>query len=89
MTQTWLMCHNPIMRKRTCKEPHEKNPAAVALGLLGGAKGGRARAKALTPERIKEISRAAARARWDRVRDPQQISRAAAMARKDTELPLA
>ena len=28
-----------------------KNPAAVALGKLGGAKGGKARAKALSPER--------------------------------------
>jgi hypothetical protein len=43
-----------------------KNPAAVALGKLGGAKGGRARAKALTPAKRKAIARKAARARWGR-----------------------
>lgn len=41
-----------------------KNPAAVALGRLGGKKGGKARAKALTPERRREIARKAAAARW-------------------------
>jgi hypothetical protein len=41
-----------------------KNPAAVALGRLGGKKGGLARAKALSRERRIEIARAAARARW-------------------------
>jgi hypothetical protein len=41
-----------------------KNPAAVALGKLGGPKGGPARAKALSPERRREIAKAAAKARW-------------------------
>lgn len=41
-----------------------KNPAAVALGRLGGPKGGPARAKALTPQRRTEIARKAALARW-------------------------
>jgi hypothetical protein len=41
-----------------------KNPAAVALGKLGGAKGGKARAKALSPEQRKEIARNAASIRW-------------------------
>jgi len=41
-----------------------KNPAAVALGKLGGAKGGRARAKALTSEQRADIARLAAQARW-------------------------
>jgi hypothetical protein len=41
-----------------------KNPHAVALGKLGGAKGGTARAKALSPARRKEIAKKAARARW-------------------------
>lgn len=41
-----------------------KNPHAVALGKLGGAKGGKARAKALTPERRKAIARKAAKSRW-------------------------
>ena len=41
-----------------------KNPAAVALGRLGGKKGGRARANKLTPERRTEIAKKAAAARW-------------------------
>ena len=41
-----------------------KNPAAVALGRLGGLKGGPARAKKLTQEQRKEIARKAASARW-------------------------
>ncbi len=42
----------------------EKNPAAVALGRLGGLKGGKARAKKLSPKRRKEIAKKAAQARW-------------------------
>jgi len=45
-------------------EAREKNPAAVALGKLGGPKGGPARAKALSPESRKKIARKAAMARW-------------------------
>jgi hypothetical protein len=41
-----------------------KNPAAVALGKLGGAKGGAARAKALSPAKRKAIAKRAAAARW-------------------------
>ena len=44
----------------------EKNPAAVALGRLGGLKGGKARAKKLTPEKRREIARKAAEARWEK-----------------------
>ena len=46
--------------------PPKKNPAAVALGRLGGLKGGKARAKSLTPEQRSEIASKAARARWGR-----------------------
>jgi hypothetical protein len=41
-----------------------KDPNAVALGRKGGLKGGKARANALTPERRREIARAAVAARW-------------------------
>ena len=41
-----------------------KNAAAVALGRLGGKKGGKARAAKLTAERRSEIARKAASARW-------------------------
>lgn len=43
-----------------------KNPAAVALGKLGGAKGGAARAKALSRARRVAIARKAAESRWKR-----------------------
>lgn len=45
-------------------EKPRKNPAAVALGKLGGAKGGAARAAALSPAKRKAIARKAAKARW-------------------------
>jgi len=46
-------------------DPNEgKNPHAVALGRLGGARGGKARAERLPPERRSEIARRAAQARW-------------------------
>jgi hypothetical protein len=41
-----------------------KNPAAVALGRLGGLKGGKARAESLSAKRRKQIARAAAAKRW-------------------------
>lgn len=44
--------------------PKEKNPNAVALGRLGGLKGGKARADKLTPEQRKEIAQKAAYSRW-------------------------
>ena len=42
----------------------EKNPAAVALGKLGGLKGGPARAANLTSRQRVEIARKAAAKRW-------------------------
>lgn len=41
-----------------------KNPAAVALGRLGGLKGGKARAAALSKKKRAEIAKLAAAARW-------------------------
>lgn len=46
------------------EQPAAKNPAAVSLGRLGGLKGGKARAKTLTPERRAEIAKKAAEKRW-------------------------
>jgi len=43
-----------------------KNPAAVALGRLGGLKGGKARAGKLSAEERKKIAQKAAKARWYR-----------------------
>jgi hypothetical protein len=44
----------------------QKNPAAVALGRLGGLKGGKARAEKLSPKKRKEIARKAAKTRWNK-----------------------
>jgi len=41
-----------------------KNPAAVALGRLGGLKGGKARASKLSAAKRKAIAKKAAAARW-------------------------
>lgn len=44
----------------------DKNPHAVALGRMGGLKGGKARAEKLSKKRRSEIAKKAARARWGR-----------------------
>jgi len=44
----------------------EKNPHAVALGRLGGQRGGKARAERLTPAKRSDIARAAAKSRWNK-----------------------
>lgn len=65
-----------IVRAATEGEPETpakedtRNPHAVALGKLGGAKGGKARAAKLTPEQRSEISRRAAKARWEKKPKP-------------------
>jgi hypothetical protein len=48
----------------TKEQSSNKNPHAVALGRLGGLKGGKARAKKLTKEQRQEIARKAAKSRW-------------------------
>ena len=50
--------------EETQPEQPEKNPAAVALGRLGGLKGGVARAVKLSAKKRSEIARKAAKARW-------------------------
>jgi len=54
-----------VMPKRARKKSNKpKNPAAVALGRLGGLKGGKARAARLTPEERSASARKAVLARW-------------------------
>ncbi len=60
-----------IVESATSDEPRPdpdecKNPAAVALGRLGGQKGGKARAAKLTAEQRSDVARKAAAARWSR-----------------------
>ena len=42
----------------------DKNPAAVALGKLGGLKGGKVRAEKLSSEERSKIAKKAAETRW-------------------------
>jgi hypothetical protein len=57
-----------IVQQITAESPANpqpaKNPAAVALGRLGGLKGGKARAMSLSKKRKSEIARRAAQSRW-------------------------
>lgn len=46
-----------------------KNPAAVALGRLGGLKGGKARAESLTAKKRSAIAKKAAQVRWSKKKD--------------------
>ena len=48
------------------EKPKQKNPAAVALGRLGGLKGGKARAASMTAKRRREIAKKAAKIRWNK-----------------------
>src|SRR5262249_17160898 len=50
--------------KSKAKPEPQKNPAAVALGRLGGLKGGKARAAKLSAARRKAIAKQAAKSRW-------------------------
>lgn len=63
------------MQQATGQEPKPvqtfepaKNPAAVALGRLGGLKGGKARAESLSKSRRKAIAKMAALKRWGQKR---------------------
>jgi hypothetical protein len=57
---------NKVFSSRMSKK--KKNVNAVALGRLGGLKGGQARAHKLTPEERSESARKASQARWARVK---------------------
>jgi hypothetical protein len=48
------------------ESPDTRNPAAVALAMLGARKGGEARAKKLSSKKRKQIARKAAKARWSK-----------------------
>jgi hypothetical protein len=50
-----------------------KNPAAVALGKLGGSKGGKIRAANLSSEERRAIAQQAAKARWAKVRSESEM----------------
>lgn len=55
------------MSKKNTVVEGEKNPAAVALGKLGG----QSRAQRLSKERRSEIARIAIQARWEKLKEKQ------------------
>lgn len=59
-----------VVQQATAPEPTQpaKNPAAVALGRLGGIKGGKARAKKLSAKQRYLIASKAAKAKWQKYR---------------------
>lgn len=60
------MAASIVQEATEAEQPRQKNPAAVALGRLGGLKGGRARAQSLSSSERKRIAKRAAIARWKR-----------------------
>lgn len=65
-----------IVDQTTAEPKPEKNPAAVALGRMGGLKGGKARAEKLTGEQKSAIARKAATDRWAKAKSqlpPQEL----------------
>jgi hypothetical protein len=56
--------HKAEPRGDSSDSPREKNPAAVALGRLGGLKGGKARAAKLSAKQRTQIAKKAAAVRW-------------------------
>jgi len=54
---------DPAQQTPAAPDP-SKNPHAVALGRLGGLKGGAARAAQLTPKKRSQIAAKAAKTRW-------------------------
>jgi len=53
-----------VVDEAPARDNSGKNPHAVALGTLGGEKGGRARAAKLTAAQRREIAQKAAVTRW-------------------------
>jgi hypothetical protein len=53
-----------MLARSTSMTTQRKNPHAMALGRLGGLKGGPARAEKLSARQRREIARRAANARW-------------------------
>lgn len=59
------------MPKRLSKSPKQtKNPAAVALGRLGGKRSAEARMVKISPAKRSAIARKAAKARWRKKDQP-------------------
>lgn len=60
------LAHSIVAKLTGTEKP--KNPAAVALGRLGGLKGGHARMAGMNKKQRAALGRKAAKARWSRPR---------------------
>lgn len=73
-----VLIEQPVPERRTVVQfpvpAKVKNPAAVALGKLGGSKGGRIRAEKLSPDARKTIAQQAAKARWAKDRENREMA---------------
>ena len=65
-TQNMVTATTEVSAEEQKKNKPQKNPAAVALGRLGGSKGGKARAEKLSSKKRKEIATKAAKVRWSK-----------------------
>lgn len=63
----------PTTSNKTGQKEKEKNPAAVALGRLGGLKGGPATARKLSAAERRKNARNAVNARWAKFRSKNSI----------------
>lgn len=59
----WLAWRKRLLYVARVKSSKQKNPAAVALGRLGGS-AGKGQAKARTPEQARNAGKAGALVRW-------------------------
>lgn len=60
---TFVLDRSSITSMAT-KKTKKKNPAAVALGRLGGKRSGERRMESVSPEKRREVARKAALTRW-------------------------
>jgi hypothetical protein len=58
-----------VRMSQTLKPAKKKNPAAVALGRLGGLTGGKSRMAKLSAKGRSELGRKAVTARWQKYRE--------------------
>lgn len=67
MRRVALGCDCPDCEERRALKD-ARNSHAVALGKLGASKGGKARARKLSKQRLSDIGRGGAEARWSMVK---------------------
>jgi hypothetical protein len=72
MSSVFFLLLSVALGIRMLMAMREKNPHAMALGKMGGSKGGKTRAARLTPEERSASARKAALARWAKVKKTRE-----------------